>query len=267
VSRLSATFERLEGERHKALVAYIMAGDPGLASTVPAMHALVSGGVDIIELGVPFSDPEADGPTIQAAHERALAHHTNLSHVFDMVAEFRVRDPATPVVLMGYLNNIERIGYAAFADRASAAGVDGVLMVNLPPEEAGGLKRELTRVGVSLIFLVAPTTTRERASLIAEQASGFIYYVSLKGVTGASHLMIEDVVEHVTPLRHLSSLPVLVGFGIKDARAAADFSRAADGVVVGSALVEIMGRHPEKTIGPELSRCVGAMRAAMDMAH
>ncbi len=266
MSRLAPTFGRLKDTGRKALVTFISAGDPSLGATVPAMHALVSGGANIIELGLPFSDPEADGPSIQAAYERALAHGTNIAHVLAMVAEFRERDADTPVVLMGYLNNIERMGYATFADRAHMAGVDGVLMVNLPPEEAADLKGELQRFGISLIFLVAPTTTRERAELIAGHASGFIYYVTLKGVTGASHVVVDDVLRRVEPLRGLSDLPIVVGFGIKNAQSAADFSCAADGVVVGSVLVDIMGAAAasEEAIAPQLTQCVAAMRAAMD---
>ncbi len=266
MSRLDGTFQRLKAARRKALVTYISAGDPSLRATVPAMHTLVSAGADIIELGLPFSDPEADGPSIQAAYERALAVGTNLSRVLEMVAEFRGGDRETPVVLMGYLNNIERMGFATFADRAHEAGVDGVLMVNLPPEEAADLKRELERFDISLIFLVAPTTTRGRAKLIAGQASGFIYYVTLKGVTGASHAVVDDVMRRIEPLRGLSDLPILVGFGIKSAQSASDFAIAADGVVVGSVLVDIMGAHAgsEEAIFPELAKCVGAMRVAMD---
>ncbi|MEE9254870.1 MAG: tryptophan synthase subunit alpha [Pseudomonadales bacterium] len=269
MSRLSETFRRLADSHRKALVPYIVAGDPSLAATVPAMRALVAAGADIIELGVPFSDPEAEGPSIQAACERALSQGTNVSHVLGMVAEFRHGDQSTPVVLMGYLNNIERMGYSAFADRAHEAGVDGILMVNLPPEEADALRRELERVGIALIFLVAPTTTHERAELIARKASGFIYYVSLKGVTGASHLVVEDVLRRVEPLRAMSDLPVLVGFGIKEARSAADIAKVADGVVVGSVLVDIMGSHrdSEESIAPALEACLGAMRAAMDANH
>lgn len=266
MSRIAETFRRLRSAQRKALVPYIVAGDPTPDATVPAMHALVAAGADIIELGVPFSDPEAEGPSIQAGCERALVHGTNVAQIFTMVAEFRRTDPSTPIVLMGYLNNIERMGYGAFADRASRAGVDGVLMVNLPPEEAEALRAELVPAGIDLIFLVAPTTTPQRAALIARQASGFIYYVSLKGVTGASHLVVEDVLSRLEPLRTISDLPVLVGFGIKDARAAAEIARVADGVVVGSVLVDAMGAHrdSEAAIAPALRACIGPMRAAMD---
>lgn len=266
MSRLSETFLRLADSHTKALVPYIVAGDPSQGATVPAMQALVAAGADIIELGVPFSDPEAEGPSIQAAYERALSQGTNVLHVLRMVAQFRRGDDTTPVVLMGYLNNIERMGYSVFADRAHEVGVDGILMVNLPPEEADALRGELERVGIALIFLIAPTTTHERAELIIGKASGFIYYVSLKGVTGASHLVVDDVVRHVEPIRAMSDLPVLVGFGIKEARSAAEISKVADGVVVGSVLVDLMGAHQDSadSIGPALTACLGAMRTAMD---
>jgi tryptophan synthase alpha chain len=238
VSRIAGRFEQLAGQGRKALIPYVVAGDPSPDSTVPLMHALVEAGADIIELGVPFSDPMSEGPTIQLAHERALANGTRLRDVLDMVRQFRERDADTPVLLMGYANPVERMGYAAFADAAQAAGVDALLTVDIPPEEVERINTELRRVGMDNIFLIAPTTPPARIGLIAEQASGFIYYVALKGVTGAGHLDIADVANHLARIREATRLPLAVGFGIKDADSARAIASAADGVVVGSALVQ-----------------------------
>ena len=210
-------------------------------ATVPALRALVRGGADIVELGMPFSDPEAEGPSIQRSSERALANGVTLPGVLDMARDFRDADDATPVVLMGYLNSVMRMGYETFASRAREAGVDGLILVNLPPEEAGPVQAALARRDIDLIFLVAPTTSLVRAVSIVDRASGFIYYVSLKGVTGANHLDIVDVERNVSALREMSRLPVQVGFGIKDAESARAVAQIADGIVVGSALVDIMG--------------------------
>lgn len=237
MSRIAGRFAQLAAQGRKALIPYIVAGDPSREATVPLMHALVAAGADIIELGVPFSDPMSEGPVIQQAHERALAHHTRLRDVLAMVTEFRQQDADTPVLLMGYANPVEHMGYAAFADAAAAAGVDAALTVDLPPEEVADLNRELRRVGMDNIFLVAPTTPAERIRTIVEQASGFIYYVALKGVTGAGHLDVDDVAAHLAQIRAHTALPLAVGFGIKDAQSAAAIGRLADGVVVGSALV------------------------------
>ena len=237
MSRIASRFQQLAGEGRTALIPYIVAGDPGPATTVPLMHRLVEAGADIIELGVPFSDPMSEGPVIQLAHERALAAGTSLRDVIDMVREFRERDEATPVLLMGYANPVEHMGYDHFADAASAAGVDALLTVDIPPEEVSRVKAELQRVGLDNIFLVAPTTPEERIARIAGEASGFIYYVSLKGVTGAGHLDVEDVASHLASIRAHSNLPLAVGFGIKDAASASAVAAVADGVVVGSALV------------------------------
>ena len=248
----------------KALTAFITAGDPVPEATVPALLALVRGGADIVELGVPFSDPEAEGPSIQRSSERALANHVTLSGVLDMVREFRSADDATPVVLMGYLNSVLRMGYETFASRAREAGVDGLILVNLPPEEAGPAQAALARQDIDLIFLVAPTTSRDRAERIARRGSGFIYYVSLKGVTGANHLDAADVGRNISALREVCRLPVQVGFGIKDsARAVA---QVADGIVVGSALVDIMGDRSADpdSIPAALEARVSELRDAID---
>ena len=268
MSRLASCFADLKARGRKALIPYITAGDPEPGITVAALHALVDAGADILELGVPFSDPMADGPTITFGHERALKHGTSLHDVFAMVREFRSRDASTPVVLMGYLNPIEIMGYAAFADAAAAAGVDGVLTVDLPPEEADELGAEFRRVGLDPIYLLAPTTTLERARLITAAASGYVYYVSLKGVTGSAALDVDAVKRRIAELRSITHLPIGVGFGIKDAVSAGAVARHADGVVVGSVLVQCLGDNagtPE-AIPAALTAILAPMRAAMDQA-
>lgn len=240
MSRLSRRLSALGGQGRKALVSFITAGDPDPSVTVPALHALVAGGADVLELGVPFSDPEAEGPVIQASSERALAKGTTLRAVLEMVARFRKDDDLTPIVLMGYLNSVLAMGEETFAEAAAEAGVDGLIMVNLPPEEAGALRGLLKEKDIDLIFLVAPTTTPERAALITEQAGGFVYYVSLKGITGADNLETGSVSKQVGALKQMTELPVLVGFGIKDGGTARAVAEKADGVVVGSALVRTM---------------------------
>jgi tryptophan synthase alpha chain len=240
VSRLDARLAALRQDGRKALVPFITAGDPDTATTVLALHALVRGGADVLEIGVPFSDPEADGPVIQAASERALAAGFRLHHLFDLIGDFRRDDADTPIVLMGYLNCIERFGYANFADAAHRAGVDGLIVVNLPPEEAQALKQSLSAVDIDLIFLIAPTTTESRSHYILSQAQGFVYFVSLKGVTGSSNLDADRVASRVSALRALTSLPLLIGFGIKDGASARRVADVSDGVIVGAALVGTM---------------------------
>lgn len=242
MSRIDATFAQLQGRT--ALIAYITAGDPHPGQTVALMHALADSGSDIIELGVPFSDPMADGPVIQAAAERALRHGTALTDVLAMVAEFRRRNTATPVVLMGYLNPVHRMGYAAFAQAAAEAGVDGVLTVDCPAEHIDPLHEALTQHGVDCIFLIAPTTTDERIRTIAAKAGGFVYYVSLKGVTGSSQLDTGAVSRKIEHLRQFTRLPIGVGFGIKDADSARAVGAVADAVIVGSRLVQAVADHP-----------------------
>jgi len=237
MSRIAQRFADLSEVGRKALITYVVAGDPTPELTVPLLHALVDAGADVIEVGVPFSDPMSEGPVIQRGHERALENRIRLRDVLSMVSEFREKDPDTPLLLMGYANPVEHMGYPAFADAAVKAGVDGLLTVDVPPEEVERVNRELKRVGMDNIFLIAPTTPEARLSLITDQASGFIYYVSLKGVTGAGNLDIADVSDHLSRIRRCTSLPVCVGFGIKDAASAAAVARVADGVVVGSALV------------------------------
>ena len=237
MSRMQQRFADLSAAGRKALIPYVVAGDPTPAISVPLLHGLVSAGADAIEIGVPFSDPMSEGPVIQRGHERALANRIRLRDVLAMVGEFREGDADTPVLLMGYANPVEHMGYAAFADAASRVGLDGLLTVDVPPEEVGRVNRELKRVNMDNIFLISPTTPDSRLHLITDQASGFIYYVSLKGVTGAGNLDIDAVGDHVSRIRRCTELPVCVGFGIKDAASASAVARVADGVVVGSALV------------------------------
>ncbi len=265
MSRLTTTLATLKGEGRKALTTFITAGDPDLDATVPALHRLAEAGADVIELGVPFSDPEAEGPAIQASSERGLANGTTLAICLDMVREFRRRDDATPIVLMGYLNQILAMGPEAFAEAAGQAGVDGLIMVNLPPEEAPAIKAALGSRAMDLIFLVAPTTTSERLGGILEQASGFVYYVSLKGITGADHLNVDSVAERVREIRAGTDLPVQVGFGIKDGAAARAVAAHADGVVVGSALVRTMGAEADPAARlDQLAAQVAELRQALD---
>jgi tryptophan synthase alpha chain len=269
MSRIAGRFAELRATGRTALIPYVTAGDPEPGVTVPLLHALVAAGADILELGVPFSDPMADGPVIQAACERALVHHTSLHRVLDMVREFRTRDAATPVVLMGYLNPIEVMGYEGFAQAAAAAGVDGVLTVDLPPEEAHDLVQALRTRTLDPIFLLSPTSSGARMDRIGAVASGFIYYVSIKGVTGSSQLDVPAVAAKLAEIRTHTELPVGVGFGIRDAKAAAQVAAVADAVVVGSALVS---RVPELVATPEripetLAAVLAEMRAAMDAAQ
>lgn len=266
MSRIAECFASLKANGRKALIPYITAGDPEPGVTVPAMQAMVAAGADIIELGVPFSDPMADGPVITKAHERALRHNVSLHDVLAMVRQFRDTDARTPVVLMGYLNPVEVMGYAAFAEAAAAAGVDGVLTVDLPPEEAEPLSKELRARGLDPIYLLAPTTPPERIRLITAAASGYVYYVSLKGVTGAATLDVPQVAERIASIRAVSGLPIGVGFGIKDASSAAAVAAHADGVVVGSVLVDAIGRRQDDVdaIPAALAAILQDMRQAMD---
>ncbi|GMV69410.1 MAG: tryptophan synthase alpha chain [Pseudomonadota bacterium] len=264
--RIDRRFASLREQSKAALVTYIMAGDPDADTTLDLMHALVAGGADILELGVPFSDPVADGVAIQLAAGRALQAGMNLPGVLDLVRRFRERNAETPVVLMGYLNPIERMGYGAFAAAAAAAGVDGVLTVDLPPEEGEGLLPALREARLAPIFLVAPTSTDRRMAWICEQAQGFVYYVSLKGVTGAASLDLETVNERLAVVRGLTSLPVGVGFGITGPEQAAAVGAIADAVVVGSALVKTIAGGASDTLPQQIEAQVRALRTAMDEA-
>ena len=260
MSRIAGRFQQLAEQGRTALIPYIVAGDPGQDVTVPLMHQLVENGADIIELGVPFSDPMAEGPVIQKGHERALANGTTLAAILGMVQRFRTSDNATPVLLMGYANPVMHMGYAAFADAAAAAGLDALLTVDIPPEEVDDINAQLQRVGLDNIFLIAPTTPQERIARIAARASGFLYYVSLKGVTGAGHLDTLEVKTRLDAIRRHSALPVAVGFGIKDAESARAVADVADGVVVGSALISAMAQAIEQGGGND-----DAMRAAVTL--
>jgi tryptophan synthase alpha chain len=267
MSQLAETFTKCRAEGRRALIPFITAGDPLPTLTVPLMHALVEGGADILELGVPFSDPMADGPVIQQAAERALKHNVSLRQVLDMVRDFRKTNRATPVVLMGYLNPVEAFGYDKFAKQAAAAGVDGVLTVDLPPEEADELVAEMRAHALDPIFLLAPTSDNDRIRRILATASGFVYYVSLRGVTGAGHLDLTEVRERVTAIRRLTRLPVGVGFGINGPQAAAEVAEFADAVVVGSALVRRiadLAEYPDR-IPAEARAFMASLRAAMDV--
>ena len=266
MNRITAKLDGLKQAGRKALIPFITAGDPNPAFTVPAMHAMVEAGVDIIELGVPFSDPMADGPVIQRASERALAHKMSLRKVLGLVSEFRQKNDTTPVVLMGYLNPVESLGYRNFVEQAKAAGVDGVLTVDMPPEESEELLSLLETSGIAPIFLLAPNSTPERIAKMGALGRGYLYYVSLKGVTGASHLNLDDVEHKVKEIRQLTNLPIEIGFGVKNAETAAAVSKLGDGVVVGSALVsKIEGAGDDAALAlSEITALLRSMRAALD---
>ncbi len=269
MSRIQTSFEELRGRGKKALIPFITAGDPTPAHTVALMHALVESGADIVELGVPFSDPMADGPVIQRSSERALKHGVSLRDVMAMVKSFRERDANTPVVLMGYLNPMEVMGYEAFAGAAQTAGVDGVLTVDLPPEEAGEFTAALRGHGLDPVFLLAPTTSERRIGEICRVAGGFVYYVSLKGVTGSDRLDIASVAERLGDIRRHTQLPIGVGFGIKDAESAAQVSTVSDAVVVGSALVsrmEALAAAPAEELTAAVKTFMRGLRQAIDAA-
>lgn len=264
MSRIPATFERLKAQGRKALIPFITAGDPEPGATLPLMRALVAGGADIVELGVPFSDPMADGPTIQRASERALAYGMSLRTVLALVAEFRKHDPATPVVLMGYANPIEAFGVDQFAAAAAAAGVDGVLVVDYPPEQCGEFSTLLKGHGLDPIFLLAPTSTDRRFAEVAEAGSGYIYYVSLKGVTGAGNLDLDEVSRRIPAIRQKVGMPVGVGFGIRDGATAARIAAVADAVVIGSRIIEEIEQSPPGEAPQRVTALLGGIRRAMD---
>jgi len=266
VSRLKARFAALKAENKTALVPFVTAGDPHPSVTVNLMHDMVEAGASVLELGIPFSDPMAEGPVIQLACERALKHNVSLTDVLGMVKEFRTKDADTPIVLMGYTNPVEVMGYEKFSSAAADAGVDGLILVDLPPEEGADLIVQLKDCKIDMIFLLAPTSTDERMKLICDQASGFVYYVSLKGVTGAANLDVDSVVEKVSQIRTHTSLPVGVGFGIRDATSAAQVAGVADAVVVGSAIVSRIAENAEdpQKISQQVCELLSSMREAMD---
>jgi tryptophan synthase alpha chain len=264
MSRIQVVFQQLKQHQRRALIPFFTAGDPNPQLTVPLMHAVVAAGADIIELGVPFSDPMADGPTIQRASERALKHNVSLRDVLDMVAQFRSTDATTPIVLMGYGNPVEAMGWERFARRCEETGVDGVLTVDFPPEESHEAFGHLQRHGIDPIFLLAPTTSDERVERVAKQARGYVYYVSLKGVTGAAHLDLDEIERKIPQLRKHIALPIGVGFGIRDAATAHAVSRLCDGVVVGSRIVQEIEDAGEQNVIANVARLVRELRAAID---
>jgi tryptophan synthase alpha chain len=264
VSRIQARFENLRKAGRKALIPYITAGDPAPAMTVPLMRALVESGADILELGVPFSDPMADGPVIQRSSERALAKGVGLGDVLGMVRDFRHQNSQTPVVLMGYANPIEAMGAEPFVAAAREAGVDGVVVVDYPPEECGTFAALAKANGIDPIFLLAPTSTEQRIQEVARLGSGYLYYVSLRGVTGAGHLDLEDVAARIPRIRAATRLPIGVGFGIRDADSARRVAQAADAVVIGSRIIqEIEAAGPEQAVA-RVKALVQPIRRALD---
>ena len=264
MSLISAAFDRLKSERRSALIPFVTAGDPTPRQTVPVMHALVKAGADVIELGVPFSDPMADGPAIQRSSERALKHGVGLRDVLDMVADFRRNDSKTPIVLMGYANPVERMGFEAFVTGAKEAGVDGVLIVDYPPEESGPWLAALEGSGIDPIYLLSPTSSDARIDLVAQVAKGYIYYVSLKGVTGAANIDTREVEAIVRRIRSHSPLPVGVGFGIRDAATARRVAKVADAVVIGSRIVTEVGEGSPEGAAERARKLLAEFRAAMD---
>jgi len=266
MSRLAHCFKMLKADNKSALIPFVTAGDPHPKYTVELMHNLVKSGSDILELGVPFSDPMADGPVIQAADERALEHNVSLSDVLSLVKQFRETDAVTPVVLMGYLNPIEIMGYENFAINAQNAGVDAVLVVDLPPEEGSEFIQLTREHDIDVIFLIAPTTSAERIKLISKSASGYLYYVSVKGVTGSSALDVASVETKLNEIRSITDLPLGVGFGIKDGDTAQAIAKIADAVVVGSVLVNKIAATPNDAIqfNREISDVVVDMRTKMN---
>ncbi|KUJ71822.1 tryptophan synthase subunit alpha [Thiomicrospira sp. WB1] len=270
--RIAETFSALKEQKRTALIPYITAGDPHPDMTVPLMHSLVDAGADMLELGVPFSDPMADGPVIQKAVERALSHQVSLRQVLEMVVQFRQKDAHTPVILMGYLNPIEAMGVETFAHQAQQSGVDAVLTVDMPPEETEFYLPALKQASTDLIFLVSPTTPESRLTAVNEQGSGFVYYVSLKGVTGSGRLDVDDVATHVASLRQRTAMPVAIGFGIRDAQAAHAMAQLGDAVIIGSALVREIETLVEQnqvnfeTVQARVTSQLRCFRDAIDLA-
>ncbi len=265
MSRLAQTFARLAANGRKALIPYITSGFPSRDSTVPIMHALVEGGADAIELGVPFSDPMADGPVIQRSNERALALGIGIRDVLGFVQAFRRSDATTPVVLMGYANPVERLGAGRFLEEACAAGVDGVIIVDYPPEECADFARAAREHAIDLIFLLAPTSTESRIERVLSMASGYVYYVSLKGTTGGT-LDVDDAVRRVGVIRGRTTLPVGVGFGIRDGATARAVAAAADAVIIGTRTIEVLRDGAEELAPQRASRFMAAIRSALDEA-
>lgn len=263
MTRLASTFSALKQQGRAALVSFVVAGDPNPSISQDILNGLPAAGADIIELGMPFTDPMADGPTIQAADIRALAAGMTLRKTLDMVKEFRATNTTTPIVLMGYYNPVYSHGPEAFARDAAAAGVDGLILVDLPPEEDTEIRIHLKENNIDLIRLVAPTTSLERLKMIAETASGFLYYVSIAGVTGTAAIDVEGVAQRITAMRNITDLPIAVGFGIRTPMDAKEVGKTADGVVIGSAFVNIIEKIVENQIVNEVHRAVSLYRAAL----
>ena len=264
MSRIQSTFATLKQSGKKALIPYITAGDPHPQKTVEMMHALVKAGANLIELGVPFSDPMADGPVIQRSSERALSHGVTLRSCLEMVREFRKKDANTPVVLMGYANPVEQMGAEYFAAEAKAVGVDGVLVVDYPPEECVDFAARMRAAGVDPIFLLAPTSSQERIKEAAKIASGYIYYVSMRGVTGASHLDTQDVASILPKIREETTIPIAVGFGINDAQSARAVSKTADAVVIGSRIIRLLEEAEPGQAVQSMENFIREIRVALD---
>jgi tryptophan synthase alpha chain len=264
MSRIKGTFEGLARESRKALIPYVTAGDPEPAVTVPLLRALAGAGADVIELGVPFSDPMADGPVIQRSGERALKNRVGLDRVLEFVSEFRKSDSTTPLVLMGYANPIEAMGLERFVEDAERAGVDGVLVVDYPPEESAELAAMLHARNMDMIFLLAPTSTEARIERVAALASGYIYYVSLRGVTGAKHLDLEEIAAKLPAIRVRTRLPVGVGFGISDGITARAVAKIADAVVIGSRIIQEMEQASAQTCVEKGANLLREFRRAID---
>ena len=266
MSRIEKRFESLSNSGRKGLIPFITAGDPVSDITVPLMHAMVEAGADLIELGIPFSDPMADGPVIQKANQRALSHGTSLHDVLDMVKQFRNKDQATPVLFMGYLNPVEAMGYEEFADAAQQAGVDGLLLVDLPPEEASEFNELLYQRDIDPIYLLAPTSTPQRMEIVSLEARGFVYYVSIRGVTGSAELDYDEIRQSISEIRKHTRLPVGVGFGINSPESAVKIGEHADAVVIGSAIVRMMENYSgeKQTVINAVSDFLRGVRDALD---
>jgi tryptophan synthase alpha chain len=266
-TRIADRFQSLCASGRRGLIPYIAAGDPHPDATVGLLHALVRGGADLVELGIPFSDPMADGPVIQRAAQRAIEQGTSLVGTLEMVRNFRLDDRTTPLILMGYANPIERMGVDNFAREAARSGVDGVLVVDYPPEECAEFVQLLTGYGMNTIFLVAPTTRPERIDLLASIASGYVYYVSLKGTTGAAHIDLDDIAARLPLIRQRLTLPIGVGFGISDPESAAAVARLADAVVIGSRIITELEAHPGPRGAEAVEKLLRRFRTAIDAAQ
>lgn len=274
VNRIARTFTRLQGERRKALIPYVTAGFPYPDITPELLHGMVAAGADLIELGMPFSDPSGDGAVVQKAGDRALAAGVGLLQVLEMVREFRQKNDTTPIVLMGYANPVERYDQrhgsatdtsdSAFVRDAASAGVDGLLIIDYPPEECVAFAADLRRNGMDLIFLLAPTSTERRMAQVAAAASGYVYYVSLKGVTGAGNLDVAAVEAMLPRIREHVKLPLGVGFGIRDAQSACAVARSADAVVIGSRIIQLIGDLPRDAVVPAAREFLHGIRDALD---